>query len=59
MMTPPFHGFDRLRIVLREVDNRRAASNLCARLRIAVVAVDIQNELAVQQVQRNILWADA
>ena len=55
----PSYRFTRFEIVRLIVDNRSAAADRFTRLIIAVEAVDVVDEFPVQQVQRDVLRADA
>ena len=48
-----------LGVGFREIDQRMALADLLARLIFAVKLVDVLDELAVQQMQRNVLRTDA
>ena len=55
----PFHSLRWLDILCSVIDYRSAASDLGSRLIIAVKTVDIEDKLAVEQVKRDMLRANA
>ena len=59
MRTSSFIDDGRLTVVLAEIHERRAGVKIGAGLIVAVKLVDVLDELAVEQMQRDMLWTDA
>ena len=59
MRTSSFIDDGRLTVVLTEIHERRAGVKIGSGLIVPVKLVDVLDELAVEQMQRDMLWTDA